>query len=53
MLLGGCGLVLGIAQGCDISSTTPVCDADTATTGVQNTGVGTASECVGCTIGRI
>ena len=44
-----CGLISGKAEGCDITSTTPVCDADTTTSGTQDSAAGKIAQCVACT----
>ena len=44
-----CGLVSGVAEGCDIHSSTPVCDADSTTVGIQDSATGKVSQCVACT----
>ena len=44
-----CGLISGQAQGCDITSTSPVCDADSSTSGTQDTATGKVAQCVACT----
>ena len=43
-----CGLISGFAQGCDILSTTPVCDADSSTSGIQDSANGKVAQCVAC-----
>ena len=43
-----CGLISGYAEGCDITSTTPVCDADSTTTGIQDSASDKLAVCVGC-----
>jgi hypothetical protein len=43
-----CGLISGYAEGCYITSTTPVCDADSATSGTQDSATGKVSQCVAC-----
>ena len=43
-----CGLIAGYAEGCDIFSTSPVCDADSSTTGIQDSATGTVAQCVSC-----
>ena len=32
-----CGLISGVAEGCDPFSTTPVCDADSTTSAIDDT----------------
>ena len=44
-----CGLINGNAEGCDITSTTPVCDADDSTNGVQDSATGKVAQCTACT----
>ena len=44
-----CGLLSGYAEGCNIYSTTPVCDGDNATPGIQELTTGTVAHCVSCT----
>ena len=44
-----CGNIMGYSEGCHITSTTPVCDADTTTIGTQDTAVEKIAECVPCT----
>ena len=44
-----CGLISGQVEGCDITSTAPVCDADSSTSGVQDSAVGKVAQCVACT----
>ena len=43
-----CALISGYAQGCDITSTSPVCDADSSTSGIQDSASGKVAECVAC-----
>ena len=43
-----CGLISGNAEGCDITSTTPVCDADSTTSGIQDSASGKVAQCVAC-----
>ena len=43
-----CGLISGIAEGCDITSTSPVCDADSLTSGIQDSAIGKVAQCVAC-----
>ena len=45
-----CGLISGYAEGCDITSTTPVCDADKDISGTQDSATGKVSKCVACTM---
>ena len=42
-----CGLISGYAEGCVVTSVTPVCDADSATNGIQLLEFPAASEKVG------
>ena len=44
-----CGLISGKAEGCDITSTSPVCDADSSTSGTQDSATGKVAQCVACT----
>ena len=44
-----CGLISGYAEGCDITSTTPVCDADGATSVTEDSAVSKVAKCVKCT----
>ena len=37
-----------VAEGCDILSSTPVCDADSETTAIEDSAVGKVAQCVGC-----
>ena len=43
-----CGLISGFAEGCDIFSTSPVCDADSSVTGIQDSATGKVAQCVSC-----
>ena len=43
-----CGIVNGNVEGCDITSTTPVCDADSTTSGIQDSASGKVAQCVAC-----
>ena len=43
-----CALVSGYAEGCDIASTTPVCDADSLTSGIQDSATDKQAVCVAC-----
>ena len=43
-----CGLISGNAEGCDITSTTPVCDADSTLSGIQDSASGKVAQCVAC-----
>ena len=43
-----CGLISGYAEGCDISSTTPVCDADGSTSETEVSAVAKVAKCVKC-----
>ena len=45
-----CGLISGKAQGCDITSTSPVCDADSTTSGTQDSASDKVAQCVACTM---
>ena len=44
-----CRLINGVAEGCEIRSTTPVCDMDESTSGIQNTASRKVAKCVACT----
>ena len=44
-----CGLISGYAEGCDITSTTPVCDADSTTSISEDSATGKVAHCVKCT----
>ena len=43
-----CGLISGVAEGCDPFSTTPVCDADSTTSAIDDTATNKVSQCVAC-----
>ena len=43
-----CGLVSGFAEGCDITSMSPVCDADASTSGIEDSASGKIAKCVAC-----
>ena len=43
-----CGLISGVAQGCEIRSSTPVCDMDSSTSGIQDTASNKVAQCVAC-----
>ena len=44
-----CGLISGKAEGCNVFSTSPVCDADSSTNGIQATYDTTKeAQCVAC-----
>ena len=43
-----CGLVSGFAEGCDILSSSPVCDADSSTTDIEDTAESKVAHCVAC-----
>ena len=43
-----CRVISGVHVGCTLSSSTPVCDADYGTTGVQDTAVDKRAICSGC-----
>ena len=46
-----CGLISGNAEGCDITSLTPVCDADSGTTAIDDSDFdapGKVAQCVAC-----
>ena len=37
-----------MAEGCDVLSTTPVCDADSTTSGIQDSATNKVAACVAC-----
>ena len=43
-----CKLINGNYEGCDVTSSTPVCDADASTSAIDDSAVNTLSVCVGC-----
>ena len=43
-----CGLISGVAQGCEIRSSTPVCDMDSSTSGIQDAASNKVAQCVAC-----
>ena len=43
-----CRLISGYAEGCDITSTTPVCDADSSTSATEDSAVAKVAQCVKC-----
>ena len=43
-----CGFISGVHQGCDALSTEPICDADSTTSGIQDSAVEKVAQCVGC-----
>ena len=43
-----CGLISGKAEGCNVHSTTPVCDADSSTSGIQDSATAKVAQCVAC-----
>ena len=43
-----CGLISELAEGCDISSTTPVCDADSSSSIIEDSATEKISKCVAC-----
>ena len=43
-----CRIISSVHVGCDAFSSTPVCDADTTTAGVQNLAEEKPAECSGC-----
>ena len=43
-----CGLISGYAQGCDILSGTPVCDADSGTLTIEDSASEKLAQCVAC-----
>ena len=48
-----CGLIDGNAEGCEILSSTPVCDADKDTANTQDSAIGKVAQCVACTNGTL
>ena len=44
-----CELISGKAEGCDITSTIPVCDADKDSLHTQDSATGKVAQCVACT----
>ena len=44
-----CGLISGTHEGCVSTSTTPVCDADSTTSTIEDTAVEKEAVCKGCT----
>ena len=43
-----CGQISGYAEGCSITSATPVCDGDSATSGIQDFTAAKVAQCVAC-----
>ena len=43
-----CGLISNKAEGCEIHSTTPVCDADSSTSPIEDLATDKAAMCVAC-----
>ena len=43
-----CGLISGTAEGCELLSSNPVCDADSTTSGIQDTASNKVAVCVEC-----
>ena len=43
-----CGNINNVAEGCDILSSTPVCDADSSTTYIEDSTEATVAQCVAC-----
>ena len=43
-----CGLISGVAEGCSVFSTAPVCDADSTTSGIQDSATNKVAACVAC-----
>ena len=43
-----CGLISGVAEGCDAFSTSPVCDADSTVSGIQDSATNKVAACVAC-----
>lgn len=44
-----CALISGYAEGCDITSTSPVCDADSTTAITDDFATAKVAKCVKCT----
>ena len=44
-----CGLINGNSEGCDITSNTPICDADASTNGIQDSATEKVAQCTACT----
>ena len=44
-----CGLINGNSEGCDIESSTPICDADASTNGIQDSATAKVAQCSACT----
>ena len=43
-----CTIISGNHEGCDITSSTPVCDADSTVSGFQDSAVCKVAECAAC-----
>ena len=43
-----CGLISGFAEGCDIRSNVPVCDADSSSPVIEDAAEGKVAKCVAC-----
>ena len=43
-----CGNIDNVAEGCDILSSNPVCDADSSTTYIEDSAEATVAQCVAC-----
>ena len=43
-----CGLIFGYAEGCDITSMAPVCDADSSTFAIEDSATAKVAQCVAC-----
>ena len=43
-----CGFISGTHQGCDALSTVPICDADSTTSGIQDSATDKVAQCVAC-----
>ena len=43
-----CKVISSLHEGCDIHSMTPVCDADSKVSGIQDSAEKTIAECVAC-----
>ena len=43
-----CGNINNVAEGCDILSSTPVCDADSSTGSIEDSAAQKVAQCVAC-----
>ena len=43
-----CGLISNFAEGCELLGSTPVCDADSGTTAIEDTASNKVAQCVAC-----